>query len=265
MHYKFDKTIHYTNFKPYKAAVMKDKRSSKLIFEPDGRYHYVYRISCKETGQHYYGCRTSVVPPVEDLGVVYFSSSLNEDFKTDVTSNPQKHTFKVVVTFDNPGDKILFEAFVHQYFDVKKHKQFINGVNATPFGFNRSGVKASEETRKILSDMKKGENNYMFGKTPSEESRRKKSESMKGKYSGEKHPLAKIIHIYDNEDNIRFVCKGSFEETCEANGLPFGVLQKSYKNDGNPIYMSTSKIAVSRLKNNGNIKYKGWYAKIVEA
>ena len=137
----------------------------------------------------------------------------------------------------------------------------------------------SEETKRKLSEAKKGEKNYMFGKKQSEESNRKHSEALKGKpkseetkrkmsearkgkYDGEKHPLAKTINIYDNEDTIRFVSKGNFIKTCKENGLPFVVLQKSYMNEGTPIYMSKSKSSISQLTNNGNIKYKGWYAKV---
>lgn len=53
--------------------------------------------------------------------------------------------------FDNSGDKILFESYLHQYFDVKSNTFFLNLVNQTPFGFDRTGVKASDETREKQS------------------------------------------------------------------------------------------------------------------
>ena len=46
---------------------------------------------------------------------------------------------------------------------------------------HNTGKHRSEETRKKLSEAKKGENNPNFGKTRSEESRRKISESLKGR------------------------------------------------------------------------------------
>ena len=49
------------------------------------------------------------------------------------------------------------------------------------------GKHYSEETRRKMSDAKKGENNPMFGKSPSEETRRKLSETLKGKHHAEEH------------------------------------------------------------------------------
>lgn len=39
------------------------------------KYHYVYRITNKVENKHYYGSRSSNVPPIEDIGKKYFSSS----------------------------------------------------------------------------------------------------------------------------------------------------------------------------------------------
>ena len=180
MQYKFNKAIRYSHFNTYKTDILKDKRSHKLNFDSDGRYHYVYRISCKETGRHYYGCRTSEVHPSKDLGVVYFSSSLNEDFKSDVMSNPQNYKFKVVKILNSPSDKIIFEAFLHQRFDVKKNTKFLNRANQTPFGFDQSGTKQSEESNRKRSESLKR-------KTHSEEYRRKMSELRKGKSKSKEH------------------------------------------------------------------------------
>lgn len=46
-----------------------------------------------------------------------------------------------------------------------------------------------EEYRNKIIESHKGENNYGYGKHPSEEARRKMSEAKKGKYCGEKHPM----------------------------------------------------------------------------
>ncbi len=39
-------------------------------------YHYTYRISNILKNKHYYGTRTSIIIPKEDIGIYYFSSSL---------------------------------------------------------------------------------------------------------------------------------------------------------------------------------------------
>ena len=63
-------------------------------------------------------------------------------------------------------------------------------VNATWGGEGISGLVFSEETRKKMSESKKGELNPLYGKPHSEEHRRKLSESMKGKLNpmfGKRH------------------------------------------------------------------------------
>lgn len=44
----------------YKEAVFKDERIKKLNFEPDGREHYVYRVTdyTRTEKQQYYGSHT---------------------------------------------------------------------------------------------------------------------------------------------------------------------------------------------------------------
>src|SRR5690606_26961757 len=53
-----------------------------------------------------------------------------------------------------------------------------DGGDAPP---NPTGVKRTAEYCKKMSELNKGKNNPMYGKIPSEESNKKRSESMKGK------------------------------------------------------------------------------------
>jgi hypothetical protein len=50
------------------------------------------------------------------------------------------------------------------------------------------GKTHSEESKKKISDANKGEKNPMYGKKLSEETKKKLSEAMRGKYEGENHP-----------------------------------------------------------------------------
>ena len=79
---------------------------------------------------------------------------------------------------------------------------------------------------------------------------------------GEKNPCAKKIIIYDSSNNIRFECIGSFRKVCKENNLPFTAFQESYLSGGKKLYENSSGNALSKISNNGNIKYKNWYAKI---
>lgn len=51
----------------------------------------------------------------------------------------------------------------------------------------KKGKSLSEEHRRKISESMKGENNHFYGKTHSEESRRKMSEALKGKHLSEEH------------------------------------------------------------------------------
>jgi hypothetical protein len=101
------------------------------------------------------------------------------------------------------------EAFKHEKYMIAVfgRKDLGTGIlhNRTAGGEGSSGLVLSEETKKIMSEAKKGKtktkehkrkiseankgkNNPFYGKIRTEESRKKQSESRKGKYSGENHP-----------------------------------------------------------------------------
>ncbi len=115
----------------------------KLNFNIDGREHYVYRVTdyTRNIKEHYYGSRT---PPkskkykslIEEFWTYRTSSKknvLNEDAKDN-------YKVKILKVFNNTADKMIYEAFLHQYFDVKKSNSFWNESNQTPFGFDTTGV-----------------------------------------------------------------------------------------------------------------------------
>ena len=82
-------------------------------------------------------------------------------------------------------------------------------------GTSNKGKKISDETRKKLSDINKGENNNMYGKKHSEESKQKMSQSQKGKKrnddfkekiskvtKGKNNPRSKRVAQYDLNGNL---------------------------------------------------------------
>ena len=114
----------------------------KLDFNIDGREHYVYRVTdyTRDINQHYYGSHT---PPkdkkynnlIEEFWNYRTSSKknvLNEDAK-------ENYKVKILKVFNNTSDKMIYEAFLHQYFDVKNNNLFWNKSNQTPFGFDTTG------------------------------------------------------------------------------------------------------------------------------
>lgn len=175
------------NYQNYKTHILKDKRSTKLNFEIDGRTHYIYRITHITNKEYYYGSKTG---DTSILGVKYFSSSLDEEFIKDQNLNPLDYKYKVIRIFDNPADKMLFESYLHQKFNVKKRNNFYNRSNQTPFGFDTTGNK--EIAQKISNSLKgrkhstktkenmsinhadvNGENNPNYGKHQSDETKQK--------------------------------------------------------------------------------------------
>lgn len=66
-------------------------------------------------------------------------------------------------------------------------------------------------------------------------------------------------HIYDNNGELRYnVINEDFIKFCKKNNLPYGVLKKSYLNNGSKIYMNLGSNK-NRLEKQGLLKYRKWY------
>ena len=119
-------------------------------------YHYTYRITNLIEGKHYYGSRSSEIPPVEDLGKNYVSSSKNKDFIKDQKENPQNYKYKVIKIFDTREEAISFEIKLHDKFDVGVNESFYNKAKQTSVKFDTTGmvVVRDTETGGILQCLK---------------------------------------------------------------------------------------------------------------
>lgn len=98
-------------------------------------YSYTYRITKLSTNKHYYGVRKSKVHPKEDLGIIYFSSAHNKEFREGMEDNLTDYKFKIIKIFDTYQDAMmgtskLSEINLHIKFDVVRNKSFYNGVTA---------------------------------------------------------------------------------------------------------------------------------------
>lgn len=76
-----------------------------------------------------------------------------------------------------------------------------------------------------------------LGRKRTEEAIIKQKESIKIRPC-ERHPRALVIHIYDNNQDLMFVCKGNMRKICKENDLPFSIFRKSLI-DNKPIEKST--------------------------
>jgi len=138
-------------FTQFKDKILKDPRSKKLNFEADGRLHYVYRIS--KNNKYYYGSK-SELPGLtkKTIGITYFTSSRLQDFRDDFKMNTEMYKIKIVREFDNIADKIIFESYIHAYFQVSTNNIFFNKMIQTPFNINAIGFKHTLDTIKLMSN-----------------------------------------------------------------------------------------------------------------
>jgi hypothetical protein len=119
------------------------------------------------------------VPAKQDLGTHYFSSSkvLPKD----------EVRFRVLREFDTAEEARAHERELHERYDVARSPRYFNLCEAGPKFYNEGPL--TEEHRQKLSDAFSGERNPNYGKTFSEETRRKMSQSAKGSsnFQGKKH------------------------------------------------------------------------------
>lgn len=126
--------------------------SNTVIYK---KYHYTYWITNTKHQKHYIDVRSSKNNPSKDLGLKYFSSSLDEDFMEDQKDNPQDYEYLVIGVFTSRKIASLNEVELHNTYDVAINPRFYNRSKSTSTGFDRSGTIVTEETRKKMSVAKK--------------------------------------------------------------------------------------------------------------
>jgi hypothetical protein len=195
-------------------------------------YHYAYRISNRLTGMHYYGVRSSKGHPKLDLGVKYFSSLtgvIGKTFKTEQRNNPENYKYKVIKICSSRELAVKFEIRLHSKFNVKKHPKFLNRSNQTTEGFDAFGNAHSEEAKNKMrvaaksrpeqsEETKKKRSNSLTGKPKSEEHRRNLIKSQIGKKRPAYSETARLnmaraqvdetIYKFVNRDGSEFVGTG---------------------------------------------------------
>ena len=190
-------------------------------------YHYLYRITNKLEGKHYYGSRSSVVEPTSDLGVRYFSSStaVRKDIRRLGVS---AFKFKVVSYHDKRTDAYSAEERIQRRLRVVERPEFYNRSYQTN-KFSWLGGKHTAQTRSKMSAQRKGripwnkgrhvfaalsdeerrhkfgsmgEDNPFYGKHHSPETRKKLSE-LSARFSGEKNSFYGKTHTAETRARLR--------------------------------------------------------------
>lgn len=176
------------------------------------KYHYVYRITNTKLNKHYYGTRSSRIEPSKDIGVKYFSSSSDIQFRDDQKNNPQNYKYIIVSEFNSREGAILLEIKLHSRFNVGANESFYNKARQTSTGFDWNGP-YSEKTREKLRQAHLG-NTYCLGNKLSEETKAKikkaqqdldyrPSEEFK-EYLREVNTGVKVYHDPNTKENRRF-------------------------------------------------------------
>lgn len=132
----------------------------------------------------------------------------------------------------------------------KKISKSLKGTKK-PEGFN-IGREFSEEHKKKISNAVSGENNGMFGKTPTEELKNKIKNTLINK-------KRKRINIFNSNNEIKFVCEKGFKRFCKERKLPYTFLYRSLHTDSVVEYKDAGNR--KRAEEKGYLKYEGYYAK----
>jgi len=140
------------------------------------RNHYTY-YSYEEFGRGYIGVRSCDCLPEEDTS--YFGSFSDKSFLP---------TQKVILRgdYETREEANRDEIALHDFYEVVKNPHFVNRSKHTSTGFCTEGIIFGDETRQRMREAHlgifSGEKNPMFGKSPSEETRKKISLGNKGKH-----------------------------------------------------------------------------------
>ena len=168
------------------------------IYTAPKSYHCTYWITNTKLQKHYIGVHTSKIPPIHDIGIKYFSSASDKEFKKDQKSNPQDYEYKITGVFPSREEALLNEIELHEAYGVGKNPRFYNLCKATSTGFNRSGTTHKEESKAKISESLKNQ---------SDENRKKRSDSAKNK-----PPISE-----EHKANLSIGLKNAWTEERKAN------------------------------------------------
>ena len=103
--------------------------------ESNSKHNYVYWIS--DGLKWYIGVRSSTIDPEKDFWK-YGTSSCR---RQEILANPEMFKVYILADFNNRKEANAYEAFLHNYFNVKYNKKFWNRSNAeTDFYANTKGT-----------------------------------------------------------------------------------------------------------------------------
>ena len=131
----------------YKNEIMSQEKAKDFAFNEDGRVYYVYRITSLIDGKHYYGSRIKKKGTIEEDFWKYCTSSTR---KKDIKTNKNNYKLKIIKTLQSNTEMMLYESFLHAYFDVKgRDNIFFNKSNQSPFGVGFGSDYSEDDIEKL--------------------------------------------------------------------------------------------------------------------
>ena len=127
------------------------------------KFHYTYLITELNTNKKYIGVRSSDVAPSEDLGIKYFSSSSNDEFKRNQKNNPLNYKYEVLNIFNDRKSANEEEIRLHTLYSVDKREDFINLVVSNSTGFNPVDYITVKDNAGLICSMKIDDPRYLSG------------------------------------------------------------------------------------------------------
>ena len=136
---------------------------------------YVYQIVHLPTLKSYIGSRTAKECNPLGIGIKYFSSSNDKDFRLEQKEKPENFSYFVLKEFgENHKEYLKYEMELHEKYNIDENEKFYNRTKASTIGFSMAGKKHSNESKEKMSKSH-------IGKKLSEEHKDNISKSLKGK------------------------------------------------------------------------------------
>jgi len=158
------------------------------------------------------------------------------------------------------------ETGMKVYIDKEEYDRELHYFHKTGIKRNKESIQKGINTKRGIIN-EDGLNLLQIGGIKAAESiknRLSKEEyeklSLRKAHHKEKHPLALKINIYDKDGAAQYSCNGNIKDIIEENNLPKSLI-KSYRNE---TIIGNAPHAKSRMLNNGQGKYIGWYARIIK-
>lgn len=127
------------------------------------KFHYTYQITEISTNKKYIGVRSSNIPPKNDLGYKYFSSSTIKKFIKNQKENKNNYIYEVLSIFESKNEAAMDEMRLHKLYDVAKSPEFYNRHNASSNKFNTSNKAIVKDKNGNISCVDVNDPRYLSG------------------------------------------------------------------------------------------------------